>query len=74
MLHLEHYLTSYIAILDYRFELGRPKNNNTIKKVTTNLVGNLSIIVEHVHDRDFLISKKLGQVWVYSCLQFQVQI
>ena len=28
-----------------------------LKKLPTNLVGNLSIIVEHVHDRDFLITK-----------------
>ena len=34
MLHLEHSLTSYIAILDYKFDLGQAKNNNAIKKVT----------------------------------------
>ena len=39
MLRLERSLTSYIAILDYNFASGRPKNNNTIEKVTPRICG-----------------------------------
>ena len=63
MLRFERSLTSYIAILEYKFVSIRPKNNNyDSKSCPLNSVGNFSIKVEHVQDLDFLIARKLGEV------------